>query len=232
MRTLLIADCNEDFRLALSEALQPHFRILSCGTGPQALALLRREQPELFVLDLMLPETDGLTLLETAAAEGLRPKVLIASGMLTDYVYSCTQRLGICYMVRKPCSIPALITRILDLDRESAAKPVDQPSRICGLLLALGFRTSHDGYEYIRTALPMLLEDPGISVTKEVYPAVAKRHRTQISNVERNIRSAIESAFLRGDPQLWQNYFPNALRRPSNAVFLSRLTQALLQEDE
>ncbi len=67
MRKLLIADCSEDYRTALANALTDHYHVLCCRTGTEALDILRRENPDILVLDLMLPELDGLTLLERAA---------------------------------------------------------------------------------------------------------------------------------------------------------------------
>ena len=73
MRKLLIADCNEDYRTALDNALKDQYHVLCCRTGTEAWELLHREHPDIFVLDLMLPELDGLTLLERCCADGIRP---------------------------------------------------------------------------------------------------------------------------------------------------------------
>ena len=111
MRKLLIADCSEEYRTALANALTDSYHVLCCRTGTEALDFLRRENPDILVLDLMLPELDGLTLLERSCAEGIRPMVLAATPILTGYVYSCAQRLGIEYLVRKPCDIDAIASR-------------------------------------------------------------------------------------------------------------------------
>lgn len=234
MQKLLIADNNEEFRLALAEALQQHFHVLSCGNGIQALELLRKEMPELFILDLMLPELDGITLLESSIAEGIHPKTIIASGMLNDYVVACMTRLNIGYMMRKPCSISALVTRVMDVSRDpkQASKPEDLRSRISKLLLSLNFNVKHHGYCYLLDALPFVMEYPEISMTKELYPEVAKLHSCHWRHIERSIRNAIESAWDHRDAAVWEYYFPGASKRPSNAAFLARLAEQLLLEGE
>ena len=83
MRKLLIADCNEDYRAALAAALSSQYHVLCSRTGTEALALLYQEQPDIFLLDLMLPELDGLTLLERAYADNIRPMVLAATPILS-----------------------------------------------------------------------------------------------------------------------------------------------------
>ena len=67
------------------------------------------------------------------------------------------------------------------------------------------------------------IRDPAQSVTKELYPTVAAICGGNAVQVERSIRSAIAAAWVRGDHQLWQVYFPGELARPTNASFISRL---------
>ncbi len=233
MRKLLIADCNEDYRTALAAALSGQYHVLCCRTGTEAWELLHREHPDIFVLDLMLPELDGLTLLERSCAEGIRPMVLAMTPILSGYVFGCAQRLGIEYLVRKPCDIHAIASRIRDLSqRLTAPQPkVDPVNYITELLLSLGFSTKHNGFGYLREAIILMSRDPAQSVTKVLYPAVGHVFDCSKENVERSIRTALDCAWERGDSQHWNRYFPNAVHRPSNAVFISRMAEALLLEE-
>ena len=234
MRKLLIADCNEDYRTALAAALSGQYQVLCCRSGSEAFALLHQEHPDIFVLDLMLPELDGLTLLERVSANGICPMVLAATPILSDYVFSCAQRLGIEYLVRKPCSIEAIVSRIQDLSHrlktpEPKADPVNY---ITGLLLSLDISTKHNGFAYLREAILLMSRDPAQSVTKMLYPEVARICGCHKENVERSIRTALDRAWDKREESKWQKYFPNARQRPSNAVFISRLAEALLREEE
>lgn len=233
MRKLLIADCNEDYRTALANALQDQYHVICCRTGTEALELLRQENPEILVLELMLPELDGLTLLERACADGIRPMVLAVTPILSGYVYSCAQRLNIEYLVRKPCDIHAIASRVTDLSQRLAAPPSkkDPAAYVTEVLLSLGVSTKHNGFAYLREAVLLMSGDPAQSITKVLYPAVAHAFGCQKGNVERSIRTALDCAWERGDRQRWSRFFPDALQRPSNAVFLSRITQALLLEE-
>jgi len=232
MRKLLIADCNEDYRIALAAALQGQYQVLTCRTGTEALDLLYKEHPDIFVLDLMLPELDGLSLLERACADGIRPMVLAATPILSSYVNSCAQRLGIEYLVRKPCDIDAIASRIRDLSQRLKAAPSTDPaSYVTGQLLSLSISTKHNGFAYLREAVLLMSKDPSQSVTKVLYPAIAHAFGCNKENVERSIRTALDSAWDRGDRQLWRKFFPDAEQRPSNAVFISRITEALLLEE-
>ena len=234
MRKLLIADCNEEYRTALAAALNGQYHVLCCRSGSEAFTLLNQEHPDILVLDLMLPELDGLTLLERVSANGIRPMVLAATPILSDYVFSCAQRLGIAYLVRKPCSIEAIACRIQDLScRLKAPQPKEDPvNYVSSLLLSLNISTKHNGFAYLRESILLMAKDPAQSVTKMLYPAVAHICSCQKENVERSIRTALDKAWDKRDEEIWQKYFPNARQRPSNAVFISRLAEALLLEEE
>lgn len=234
MRKLLIADCNEDYRTALAATLSSQYHVLCCRSGTEALSALFQEHPDILILDLMLPELDGLTLLERISANGICPMVLAATPILSDYVFSCAQRLGIEYLIRKPCAIEAIASRVRDLSqRLKAPEPKTDPvGFVTGLLLSLDISTKHNGFAYLREAILLMAKDPAQSVTKMLYPEVARICGCNKENVERSIRTALDRAWEKRDCEKWQRYFPNAQQRPSNAVFISRLTEALLLEKE
>jgi len=234
MQKLLIAEDNEELSEALSDALRDHFAVYCCSNGIQALSLLRQERPELLLMDVMLPELDGLTLLETIAAEGISPKVLVATSMVTEYLLHSASRLGIGYIMRKPCNLQALIARICDLAQStSVTAPQPDPRKLLQQLLKYHHLSpKHNGYDYMTEAVWIMLHDPDLSTTKALYPAVAKKFGCKPGHVERSLRSALDTAWARSGPEVWQTYFPGAVKRPSNTVFISRMSQLLRQHME
>lgn len=232
---LLIADGNEEFRLALTDALQGAYHVRSCTDGKEALSLLHSYSPDVFVLDLMLPELDGISLLQTAAMSGICPMVLATSRFINDYVLEATTKLGVGYLMRRPCDIRATVARIADLSEKLQPPLMTQPdprTYVSNLLLSLGIPTKRDGYRYLREAIPLMAKNPMQSITKELYPAVAVLCRCEGGNVERSIRSAITAAWEHRDDRIWQLYFrPGAdgvIPRPTNSAFISRLADSLL----
>lgn len=226
---LLIADSNEDFRLALANSLHGRYYVRCCATGMEAMALLRNEQPDILILDLMLPELDGLTLLERIAAENIRPMVLVVTSMVTDYVFESADRLGIGYVMRKPCDVQAVASRIKDLGRRLyPAVRKQEPENLARELLGrLGLASKYDGYDYLIKAITLMRNDPNQAITKELYPSVAKACGCGSRQIERSIRNAIEKAWEQRDKLVWSQYFPTHTGRPSNGVFILRLTQLL-----
>lgn len=227
---LLIAESSEDFRIALAESLRGAYCVRECSDGAEALRVLKSFCPDVLVLDLMLPGKDGISLLQEAMEAGLRPMVLATTRFASDYVLDTAGRLGIGYVMIKPCDVRATVARIRDLSCRLNVPQVTRPDpRSCAsnILLTLGVPTKLNGYGYLREAIPLMAKDPGQSITKELYPAVAKLYRCEPKNVERSIRSAIDSAWKKRDERIWGMYFsPNTsgiIQRPTNAEFISRL---------
>lgn len=246
-RKLLIAESSEEYRVALAEALTGEYHVRTCSDGIQTQQLLRSFQPDVLVLDLMLSGLDGITLLQMAREDGPLPAVLAQSRYLSDYVLEALGEMGIEYVMTKPCTLRAAVTRIRDMDRRECHRsglPPRKPEEVIGpdprvtvtnILLSLGFKANHDGCKYIREAVLMLLKTPDQRMTKELYPAVAEIFGCSGDNVERSGRSAVKYAFLNGDPQIWRLYFRpdknGVLRRPTNGVLIARIA-AVLREAE
>ena len=226
MQTLLIADSNDAFRQQLADAFQPYYRTLTCGNGQEALDLLCQENCDCLVLDLMLPELDGISMLETAVFRGVRPIVIAISPLFTQYTFDVAESLGIGYMIRRPCPVQAVVTRMLDLEQRVNPAWASR-EQINRFLLWLGVATVYNGYLPLVEALMLLAENPSQSITKVLYPEVAKRIGSGSKAVERNIRSAIEHAWNSGNAERWQKIFPELNERPSNSLFFSRVLETL-----
>lgn len=233
-RKLLIADSSEEFAEALECALVNTCQVIRCESGLKALELLRTEKPQVLVVDTMLPELDGITLLQSAAREGLLLQVLAVTRYTSPYIINTLQRMGISYLMSKPCRVSAVAARVTDL-LELAAAPAEvcQDSRraVTEILISLGISTKHRGYECTREAVLCLLERRCLSMTKELYPAVAEICDGSAKQVEKAIRDAIASAWKVQDAQIWHRYFrpcaDGTVPKPSNAVFLTRIAESL-----
>ena len=238
-RKLLIADSNEDFRFALAELLRGTYHVRTCGNGPEALALLHSFHPDLLVLDLMLPGMDGISLLHAAAADLIQPVVLATAKFMTEYMTESVDKLGISYVLIKPCDLRSTVDRINDLTQRIHPSGISRPdprTHVSNLLLSLGIPTKLRGYAYLREAVLLMARNPDQMITKELYPAVGNLCGSNREQVERSIRSAIEKAWMNRDDRIWQMYFPpgtdGMIPKPSNAAFISRLADTLRLQQE
>jgi two-component system response regulator (stage 0 sporulation protein A) len=105
---------------------------------------------------------------------------------------------------------------------------------ITGIFHDLGMPAHINGYEYLRFALLRVLENRKLlhSVTKELYPMIAKEFASSPSRVERAIRHAIEVAWTRGDPDNIAGVFGctvlDSRGKPTNSEFLAMIADRIL----
>lgn len=237
MRKILIADSSEALCMALTDALQNIFQIRICQDGVTALELLRTYEPDILVLDLLLPRLDGISLLQMAYQDGIQPLTLATTLLVNDYVTESMERFHAGYLMAKPCDTKALIMRITDLSERLETVPIPKVEprvRVSDLLIELGMPTKLKGFGCAREAILIILKDFSQSITKELYPAVAEVVGGSSQQVERSIRNAIEIAWKKRNPEIWSRYFDNQIGenavRPTNAEFITRLAHYIEQE--
>lgn len=231
-RKLLIAEASEEMAAALADLFRGSCQVHCCSDGEEARLLLQQLRPDVLILDLMLPRFDGLSLLQWAREQNLCPRVLATSRFCSDYVVETAQNLGVRYLMCKPCSVSALAARVRDLlERELPEVPRELPTDTAGLLRVLGIPGKRHGCTYLRYAVPLYARDPLQSITKVLYPEVARLCGCKASHVERSIRSAVETAWEHRDDNIWRLYFPaddnGVIAKPTNGAFIARLAQSL-----
>lgn len=107
---------------------------------------------------------------------------------------------------------------------------------ITKILLNLGVPAHLKGYHYLRTAILMSEKDMEVvsSVTKLLYPEVAKVYHTTAQKVERAIRNAIEVSWLRGNMEAMEEMFGQSADsgrgRPTNSEYIARIADAVQLE--
>ena len=117
--------------------------------------------------------------------------------------------------------------------KENATQHVDIESEVSKILLQIGVPAHIKGYQYLRSAILMTIDDNDVinSVTKVLYPTVAKKYQTTTSRVERAIRHAIEVAWDRGDVDTLNSYFGytihNSRGKPTNSEFIAMIADDL-----
>ena len=97
---------------------------------------------------------------------------------------------------------------------------------VTNLLIHLGIQPSRIGFSQLRIAITLYIQDPTQSLSKELYPAVAKQFGSSSKNIERSIRAAIATAWESRDEKAW-SIFPDYNAPPSNKLFIATLAQLL-----
>ena len=241
-RSVLLADANEEFRGMLREVIEKteEFAVVgSTGDGTEALQILEQQKPDVAVIDVVLPGTDGLGILRRLKEQEARTKVIMLSAFCTDQVVAEAMNLGATYFLPKPCEAQTLLDRMNTAFGQPATpeeRAVALKNRVTAVIHEIGVPAHIKGYQYLREAIIIAVNDLEVinAVTKVLYPAVAKRFATTPSRVERAIRHAIEVAWDRGDLETLQKYFgytvSNAKGKPTNSEFIAMIADRLLLE--
>lgn len=246
-KMILLADANEELRKTLRDAINQStdFQVVAdTGDGMELLRLAEQHQPDLIVMDLVLPGMDGLNMIRLLPrpADG-GPKVILLSSFCSDQALTEASELGICYFISKPCTVENLLKRMRAAMQEIPLKtpkeevtPSELKNLVTSVIHEIGVPAHIKGYQYLREAILIAIDDMEVinAVTKVLYPEVAKRFDTTASRVERAIRHAIEVAWDRGDLETLQKYFgytvSNAKGKPTNSEFIAMIADRLVLE--
>ena len=236
--SVLIADDNQEFSHTLSNYInaQDDMEIIGMAKdGTEAVEMIVNIEPDVVLLDVIMPHLDGLGVLERVNTmnSNKRPICIMLSAVGQDKVTQKAITLGAEYYVVKPFDIEILIKRIREIkffkpNQESnnfinkdAKQPYIDISNKNGnkeeKLEALETNISHEvgvpahikGYQYLREAIMMVVKDIDVinQITKSLYPKIAYKFNTTPSRVERAIRHAIEVAWGRGQQEIVEKIF-------------------------
>lgn len=229
MKTLLVAADSSYLREALTEDLARHYRVITCPDGISALETVSALQPDVAVIDLALRKLDGIDLLREISAMGLQPEVIVIAGFTSEPICRTLENLKVRHIFRVPASYDCMIGYLAGLAVDSL-----NGTDYAGILARLGFNMATDGSRIVLTALKCYAENPGQKLTMQLYPQVAQLCGTTWQQVEKAIRSAIDTAWGKHRQQ-WLAYFPAGKNgrplRPTNGAFLSRITMQVNQAE-
>ena len=242
IRTVLLADSGEESRLLLRELVESsgEFRVVAAvGDGMEALRLCDQLRPDLVLTEVALPSLDGLGLLRALQERPQPPQVIMLSAFCNERIMAEAARLGAFYFMAKPVNPASLLEQMhmaVSEDETAESRSAALERRVTAIFREIGIPAHVKGYRYLREAILMAVDCGDITgtVTKALYPDVAKRFGTTASRVERSMRTAIEMAWLRGDGEAIWKYFGSPTPtswRPSNSAFIATMAEMLrLQE--
>lgn len=241
--TVVLADANEEFRMMLKESIEEsnEFTVVGmAGDGLSALRLVENLKPQLLLADILLPELDGLGLLDRMAALEAKPKTILLSAFYRSEIVAQAMEKEVSYFMPKPCETGSLLERMRQVAGIGAEPAEDEyqalQRRVTAVIHEVGVPAHIKGYQYVREAIVIAVQDMDVinAVTKVLYPEVARRYNTTPSRVERAVRHAIEVAWDRGDLETLQSYFgytvSNTKGKPTNSEFIAMIADKIRLE--
>ena len=244
---VVLADDNDQLRNTLEKEIKNNEEInliAAVKSGTEALELLLKENVDVVVSDLVLSGIDGFSLMEKCKENNISARFLIFTSLSSETFINKSMELGAYYYMIKPAQTNLLVERIKLVSEDSAEKQNNinvsknkiLDEKISNIFITVGIPAHIKGYQFLREAIKLATERPEIinSITKELYPSIAKHFSTTSSKVERAIRHAIEVAWNRGKIENINNVFGikvyNSNEKPTNGEFIALVADKMLLE--
>lgn len=256
---IAIADDNERMVRLLGDIVRSDEELQVIGTakdGVEAYELIKTAEPDVVLLDIVMPKMDGLGVMEKVNKDSTikkHPAFIMISAIGQEKITEDAFRLGADYYIMKPFDNDMVISRIKDVKNRNVARPSEvrkvQPyekreelkernleADVTAIIHEIGVPAHIKGYQYLREAIIMSVNDIDMlnSITKILYPTIAKKFQTTPSRVERAIRHAIEVAWSRGKMDTIDALFGytinNGKGKPTNSEFIALIADKIRLE--
>ncbi len=244
---VLIADDNKEFCAQCSALLRTYDyeTVVAPKDGFRVVELVEENQPNIVLLDVFMPRLDAIGVMKTIRESqiSVQPLFMMMSTFDNPVLERELLNSGASYYFLKPFDTDVLVERIVQISGYKKADILDLPGAgklqpdlemmVTEIIHQIGVPAHIKGYHYLRESILLAVNNADIinSVTKQLYPTVAKKFGTTSSRVERAIRHAIEVAWDRGDVDILNSYFGytihNGRGKPTNSEFIAMIADKL-----
>jgi len=257
---IAIADDNERMLELLDEIISQDQELQIVGkasNGEEAYQMIRSRQPDVVLLDIIMPKLDGLSVMDKIIHDReltKHPSFIVITAIGQEKITENAFALGADYYIMKPFDNDMIISRIKQMKGELKKKgytdrkgvktyeskehymDYNLETYVTNMIHEVGVPAHIKGYQYLRDAIIMSVKDMDMlnSITKILYPTIAKKYQTTSSRVERAIRHAIEVAWSRGKMDTIDELFgytvSNGKGKPTNSEFVALIADKIRLE--
>ena len=250
--SIAIADDNERMVEILDNIVKKDTEIRIVGkanNGEDVYQMIKEKEPDVVLLDLIMPKLDGLSVMERINQDHSikkHPKFIVISAIGQEGITEDAFNLGAYYYIMKPFDNDIALNRVKAIKNYSESRNFKQcvnsnergnyenlENQVTDMIHEVGVPAHIKGYQYLRDAILMVIQDSEMlnSITKILYPTIAKRNQTTPSRVERAIRHAIEVAWSRGNMEIINNLFSYTVStgkgKPTNSEFIALIADKI-----
>ena len=243
--SVAVVDDNEKIVQTICDELSKDNGIKVVGkakNGEEAYDVIRKNNPDVVILDLIMPKMDGLSLMDK-----------IHNAISNESVIQDAFGFGAGYYMLKPFEMDMIVDRVKSAKSYNRRIPENKKfvdanedkrqfmernieSDVTAIIHDVGVPAHIKGYQYLREAIIMSVNDTEMlnSITKILYPTIAKKYQTTSSRVERAIRHAIEVAWNRGRMDTIDELFGYTINaekgKPTNSEFIALIADKIRLE--
>lgn len=264
--SVLLADDSKEFVEVVKDYLEKEDDIKVAGVaydGNEAYEMILETQPDVVLLDMIMPRVDGLGVLEKLQNTDMekKPICMMLTGVGQEKATQKAAALGAEYYMLKPLELTTLSDRIRQFSSKDMPAPKVRPLMalrcdtqeaeeentqnidavkkknlekiVTEIIHEVGIPAHIKGYQFIRSAIMMAVENMDVinSITKQLYPELAKMYHTTPSRVERAIRHSIEVAWNRGKSETMEEMFGYTISsgkgKPTNSEFIAMIADRI-----
>ena len=251
-----IADDNEKMLDLLGNLINEDKELELVGhanNGARLYDIIKEKEPDVVLLDIIMPQVDGLTVMERVGKDTnlkKHPAFIVVSAVGQEQITEDAFQLGANYYILKPFDNNMLLSRIKHVRQAGQEKKKEMKkvnayessssyfernleADVTNIIHEIGVPAHIKGYQYLRDAIILSVNDLEMlnSITKILYPTIAKKHQTTPSRVERAIRHAIEVAWSRGKLDTLEALFgytvSNGKGKPTNSEFIALVADTI-----
>lgn len=242
---VLLGDDSLNFGVICAEMLEKMNFIVkkTAKDGIEVLEAIQSFRPDIVVMESFMPHIDSIGIMKSvgAAKEGA-PHFIVTSSYENNQIEKEIMNNGASFYMMKPFDLSVLVDRIQNLANKIRYEHSSVKDRmqnqdlevvVTDVIHQIGVPAHIKGYHYLREAIILSIKDNEMinSVTKLLYPTIAKTFNTTSSRVERAIRHGIEVAWDRGDVDVLNSYFGftihNGRGKPTNSEFIAMIADRL-----
>lgn len=257
--SVAIADDNERIVTLLENIVNSDKELQvvgKAGNGEDIIKVIHQTQPDVVLLDIVMPRCDGLSVMEKINQElepEKRPAFIVITAVGQEKITEDAFELGADYYILKPFDNEMVINRIKHIKKkgeksftevrrvkayESKSEYMERnlETDVTNIIHEIGVPAHIKGYQYLRDSIIMSVNDMEMlnSITKILYPTIAKKYQTTSSRVERAIRHAIEVAWSRGKMDTIDELFGYTVNggkgKPTNSEFIALIADKVRLE--
>ena len=246
-KKVLIGDDSSDFGMIYQNKLKEkgYDVILTKRDGAQILNVIEQQHPDLVVMSTLMTSIDAVHVLNALKKSNNMTNFIVTSAFNNGIIEKQIMENDHCYYMLEPFEISVLLDQIDQMCGVTSEEKLPSAKQhgeitlqqlevdITGIIHQIGVPAHIKGYHYLREAILLSVQDNQMinSVTKQLYPLVAKKFGTTASRVERAIRHAIEVAWDRGDVDVLNSYFgytiQNSRGKPTNSEFIAMIADKI-----
>ncbi len=240
----LVVCSNEDLKRLKDEISQLTTEVnikYSANTYKDALNIINdiNSTIDAIIIDGTLPGEDILSLLTKYSNKFFLSRTIIIDNIKLDCYNLTSSEYQLFNIIPKSYSVSDLIISLEEIKSKNERYNYQKLSiydQVAEILKKLGIAPDKNGFHYLRKAIYECYLEPSLltSITKEIYPMLAKSFSKKESCIERSIRSAIETGWDRGNYEYSNELFSNCVdyykAKPTNGEFIAIIVDKIMME--